>query len=104
MYTWPNFWQRSSSRRRLPVTRPRWAGMTPSFFIFTPSIMSLSLFQPDLAFVPDQEPIGQGFGRAFIDAHFAADQAFVDPGPGLDDPAGLEDDAVLDLGPDEPAG
>src|SRR4030066_2215905 len=103
MYTWPNFWKRSSSFRRISISRPRWSGMTLSFLIFTPSIMSLSLFQTDLALVPDHEPVGQGFGRAFVDAHFAADQAFVDPAPDINDLAALEDNAVFDLGLDDPA-
>jgi len=64
---------------------PRSSGMTLSFLIITPSIMSLSLFQTDLALVPDHEPVGQGLGRAFIDAHLAADQAFVDPASDIND-------------------
>src|SRR3972149_1227773 len=103
MYTWPNFWKSPSSRRRISMSRPRSSGMTRSFIIFTPSIMPASLFQPDLAFVSDHEPVGQGFGRAFVDAHFAADQAFVDPAPDINDLAALEDNAVFDLGLDDPA-
>src|SRR4030042_5299899 len=103
MYTWPNFWKSASPRRRISMSRPRSSGMTRSFIIFRPSIMPVSLFQPDLALVPDHEPVGQGFGRAFVDAHFAADQAFVDPAPDINDLAALADNAVLDLGLDDPA-
>src|SRR6478736_1559612 len=106
MYTWPNRVNRSaSSARRISISQPRSSAMrrrgltlTPSMACFpateyfTGAVTFTSPADANLGIVPQHEPIRRRLYRKTIDPHVLPNQAVLDAGCQIADPASLEND------------